>query len=204
MKDHFAVRAEEYDRTDYRLNYVDEMAEAIRQRVALSREITLLDFGAGTGLLTERLAPHVGAIVAVDISPSMIARLREKADRLPCRIETLQTDLSRGPLPDLRVDGIVSTMTFHHLEDPREMLRRLAALLKPGGFLAICDIDPEDGSFHTVDTGVKHFGFDRKSFGEWMDAAGFTGVTVEDATTIVKPHGSYTAFIATGSKAAAR
>jgi len=203
MKDHFAVRSEEYDRTDYRLKYVDEMAKAIRERVPLDRESTLLDFGAGTGLLTERLAPRVGRIVAVDISPSMIAKLREKAPRLPCEIETLQWDMTRGELPALRVDGIVSTMTFHHIEDPQALIRRLSTLLKPGGFVAICDIDREDGSFHTIDTGVRHHGFDREDFGKWLESAGLEGVSVEDATTIVKPHGAYPAFIATGFAPAA-
>jgi 2-polyprenyl-3-methyl-5-hydroxy-6-metoxy-1,4-benzoquinol methylase len=198
MKDHFAVRSEDYDRTDYRLKYVDEMAQAIRRRVPLGRETTLLDFGAGTGLLTERLAPHVGRIVAVDISPSMIAKLREKAPHLPCGIDTLRLDMTRGPLPELRVDGIVSTMTFHHIEDPQALLQRLTGLLEPGGFVALCDIDREDGSFHTIDTGVRHYGFDREEFGKWMENAGLESVSVDDVTTIVKPHGAYPAFIATG------
>ena len=199
-KDHFAVRAEGYDRTDYRLNYVDEMAAAILERMPSRSDLEILDFGAGTGLLTERLAPHVASIVAVDISPSMIEQLHRKTKDLPCRIETLRQDLTQGPLPQLKVDGIVSTMTFHHIDDPAELLRRLATLLRPGGFLTLCDIDTEDGSFHTVDTGVKHFGFDRERFREWMERAGFVKVRIGDATTIVKPHGSYTAFIVSGEK----
>jgi ubiquinone/menaquinone biosynthesis C-methylase UbiE len=199
-KDHFAVRAAEYDTTDYRLKYVDEMAEAIRNSVPLKREASLLDFGAGTGLLTERLAPYVGRIIAVDISPSMIERLEEKAAKLPCRVETLRRDLTEGPLPDLQVDGIVSTMTLHHIENPAGLLKRLYKLIRPGGFLAFCDVDKEDGSFHTIDTGVRHYGFDRKQIRQWMVEAGFTEVKLKDATVIVKPQGSYSAFLAVGRK----
>jgi 2-polyprenyl-3-methyl-5-hydroxy-6-metoxy-1,4-benzoquinol methylase len=198
-KDHFSVRAEEYDRTDYRLKYVDEMAVAILERMPRDSELEILDFGAGTGLLTERLAPHVASIVAVDVSPSMIGKLREKAPSLPCRLQTLRRDLTTGALPPLRVDGIVSPMTFHHIEDPAALLRRLRALLRPGGFIALCDIDREDGTFHTVDTGVRHHGFEREEFGRWMEEAGFGKVRIEDVTTIVKPHGEYPAFIATGT-----
>jgi len=201
MKDRFSVRAEGYDTTDYRIKYVDEMAEAIRKTAPLSPETTLLDFGAGTGLLTERLAPFVKKIIAVDISPSMISQLREKATRLSCQIETLQQDLTKGDLPDLSVDGIVSTMTFHHIEDPFTLLERFTSLLKPGGFLALCDIDTEDGTFHTIDTGVEHYGFDRGKMRSWMEKAGFGSVTIADATTIVKPHGAYTAFLVYARKA---
>jgi 2-polyprenyl-3-methyl-5-hydroxy-6-metoxy-1,4-benzoquinol methylase len=197
-KDHFAVRAEDYDTTDYRLKYVDEMAAAILERLPEKDGLEILDFGAGTGLLTERLAPHVASIVAVDVSPSMIAKLREKASSLPCRLQTLQLDLTNGDLPSLEVDGIVSTMTFHHIEEPAALLKRLHTLLRPGGFIALCDIDREDGTFHTVDTGVRHHGFDRGEFAKWMEEAGFGDVRIEDVTTIVKPHGEYPAFIATG------
>ena len=196
--DRFAVRADGYDETDYRLRYVDEMARAIRERVPLSPETILLDFGAGTGLLTERLAPFVSTIHCVDISESMISQLEQKAPRLPCAIHTLRRDLTRGELPKLKVDGIVSTMTLHHIEDPLALLKRLGTLLRPGGFVAICDVDTEDGSFHTVDTGVMHYGFEREQIHDWLGEAGFAEVRVEDASTIVKPHGSYSAFVATG------
>lgn len=200
MKDHFSIRAEGYDTTDYRLKYVDEMARGILAKAPLSPTSRILDFGAGTGLLTERLAPYVGEIFAVDISPSMIDQLKEKAPQLPCRIETLRQDLTKGPLPDLSVDGVVSTMTLHHIADPLALLRRLQRLIRPGGFLALCDVDTEDGSFHTLDTGVMHHGFEREKIREWMEDAGFSSVSVEDVTTIVKPHGAYPAFIAFGIK----
>jgi len=198
VEDYFAVRADGYDSTDYRLNYVDEMARAIRKVSPIKSGIRLLDFGAGTGLLTQRLAPFVEEIIAVDISPSMIAKLEEKKSALPCRIETLRQDLTSGELPNLKVDGIVSTMTFHHIEDPLSLLKRLKQLLKPGGFVAFCDVDTEDGSFHTVDTGVKHFGFERESVLKWMGEAGYRALKIEDATIIEKPYGAYPAFVAYG------
>ncbi len=198
MRDYFAVRAEAYDRTDYRLNYVDDMARAIQRVAPIEPGMRLLDFGAGTGLLTQRLAPLVEEIIAVDISPSMIEKLEEKKSELPCRIVTIQQDLTRGELPNLKVDGIVSTMTFHHIDDPLLLLKRFKQLLKPGGFVAFCDVDTEDGSFHTLDTGVKHFGFDRENVLKWMEEAGYRRLKIEDATVINKPHGDYPAFVAYG------
>lgn len=197
-EDHFAIRSAGYDETDYRVRYVDEMAEAIRRHLPLESTMHLLDFGAGTGLLTERIAPEVSRITAVDISPSMIEQLRKKSPALPCRLSLLRQDLCRGPLPEIRVDGIISTMTLHHIEEVPELFRRLLQLLKPGGFAAFCDIDTEDGTFHTLDTGVKHLGFDRKEIVGWMEEAGFEGVTIRDATVVRKPQGDYPAFLLSG------
>ncbi|WP_292654848.1 class I SAM-dependent methyltransferase [Nitratifractor sp.] len=197
-KDHFEVRSAGYDETDYRLRYVDEMAEVIRKHLPLSPAMHLLDFGAGTGLLTERIAPEVSEITAVDISPSMISQLQEKSHLLPCRLSLLQQDLCRDELPEIRVDGIVSTMTLHHIEDVPVLFRHLLTLLKPGGFAAFCDIDTEDGSFHTLDTGVKHLGFDREEIVQWLKEAGFENVEIRDATVIRKPQGDYSAFLLSG------
>jgi len=198
--DFFKKRADDYDETVYRLRYVDEMAKAIRRSVSLDRTMHLMDFGAGTGLLTERIAPYVGSITAVDISDSMIGKLRQKISDLPCRLTLLRRDLCDGPLPDLRVDGIISTMTLHHIGDVPALFRRLGTLLRPGGFVAFCDIDREDGSFHTIDTGVKHLGFDREEIANWLRDAGFAQVRIGDAATIRKPQGEYPAFLLTGIK----
>ena len=52
---------------------------------------------------------------------------------------------------------------LHHIEDTAAALRGdLGALLRPGGRLALADLDTEDGSFHDPDAeGIHHLGFDR-------------------------------------------
>ncbi len=199
-KDHFEIRSKEYDSTSYRLRYVDEMAQSIRQNVDLKKEMTLIDFGAGTGLLTERLAPYVGKIIAVDISDSMIEQLRQKQSRLPCTLELCQTDLTQKSYEGEKADGLVSTMTLHHIEDVPALFCKFYEMLKPGAFLACCDIDSEDGSFHTIDTGVRHHGFDREEILRWCLEAGFEEATISDSTVIHKPQGDYPAFLLTAKK----
>lgn len=193
-EDKFHGRAQEYDTVDFRQKYVEEMARSIRKHLPRECKVTIMDFGAGTGLLTERLAPYVKKIVAVDVSESMIARLAEKASALPCSIELETIDLQKEKYPK-QVEGIVSTMTLHHIEDIPSLLKNLLDALVPGGFLALCDIDSEDGSFHTVDSGVMHYGFDREALKNLFEEAGFVDVSVADSTVVKKPHGDYPAFI---------
>ena len=53
----------------------------------------ILDFGCGTGLLTEKLAPLVREVIAVDTSPNMIDVLRRKEIG---NVTTICTDIGGG------------------------------------------------------------------------------------------------------------
>ena len=73
-------------------------------------------------------------------------------------------------------------------------------MLHDGGVIAISDLDLEDGSFHTEDTGVYHFGFERDSIVSVANQAGFREVEIIDASVVYKPHGKYPAFLLTAKK----
>lgn len=158
-----------------------------------------MDFGSGTGLLLERVAPFVKKITAVDVSEAMCKQLNEKIKNLDCEVEILKLDLTKTKL-DMKFDGIISSMTMHHIKDTQAMFNDFCRMLNDNGLIAISDLDTEDGSFHTEDTGVFHFGFDRKSFQDKAIAAGFKNVKIISASIDEKPHGKYPVFLLTGNK----
>ncbi len=102
----------------------------------LSGDERVLDAGCGTGRVTAKLLeglPH-GHVIALDGSPSMIERARERFDGDP-RVEAVVADLLQ-PLPiDGSVDAILSTATFHWILDHDALFRNLATVLRPGGQL---------------------------------------------------------------------
>jgi len=200
-RDLFAHKAASYEQVNTRVSNVDRIADAIAATIALRPDMHLLDFGAGTGLLLERIAPRVGRITAVDISASMIAQLETKRAQLPCQLETLQQDLTRQPLAQT-FDGIISSMTLHHIESIATLLDQLYQMLEPGGFIALADLEPEDGSFHTEDTGVFHHGFDTAQLKDMATSAGFSDVAIVRASEVEKPQGCYPVFLLTACKAA--
>jgi len=197
MIDRFAHKAESYEQNRNRVENVENIARAIQHSIELRSSMHIMDFGSGTGLLLEQIAPHVGKIIAVDVSPSMNTQLREKQSRLPCETEILEIDLERVEIEG-QFDGIVSSMTMHHIRDVAAMFRRFYGMVKAGGFIAIADLDLEDGSFHTEDTGVFHTGFDRAAIATLATDAGFWSVAVSSASVIRKPQGDYGVFLLTG------
>ena len=130
----------------------DASAElSVLLRRGLDPRSTVVDLGAGTGQFTVAAATAVRRVVAVDVSPVMLEQLRGKVTQL--RLENVEcvqagflTYEHRGP----PADAIYSRWALHHLPDfwKAVALARMAAMLRPGGFLRLSDvvyrIDPGD------------------------------------------------------------
>lgn len=197
--DRFAHKASSYDQNRSRVDNVENIANSIRNAIKFDSSMHVMDFGSGTGLLLERLAPYVGKITAVDVSSSMNEQLHAKRNDLGCSIEIVETDLEQSDL-DARFDGIISSMTMHHVKNIEAMFGKFHSMVKEGGFIAISDLDLEDGSFHTEDTGVYHFGFDRGEFARSAAEAGFRMVQISSASVVQKPQGDFPVFLLTAMR----
>ena len=88
----------------------------------------------------------------------------------------IEKDLSTDTL-ERKFDGIISSMTIHHLEDIPALFSKFYTMLDDHGFIAIADLDSEDGTFHSDNEGVFHYGFDRHLLAEYAQKAGFKDVT---------------------------
>ncbi|MCB9763842.1 MAG: class I SAM-dependent methyltransferase [Alphaproteobacteria bacterium] len=197
MLDPFKDKAQDFDAQPMMLDRAAAIGGAVVDSVPLSPATRVLDFGAGTGLICEALAPHVGHIVAVDTSPSMLEKLAEKP-AIAGKVSPLLRDITAEPL-DERFDLIVSAMAMHHVQDTGGLLRTLAGHLVPGGRVALVDLDAEDGSFHPADMpGVFHAGFDREALGDLMRDAGFEDLSFSTVYRMQKNERDYPVFLVTG------
>jgi cyclopropane fatty-acyl-phospholipid synthase-like methyltransferase len=194
--DFFAHKAGSYEQNRNRVDNVDNIAKKILSTIRLEPTMHLMDFGSGTGLLLERIAPHVGKITAVDVSDSMNSQLSQKRAMLGCAIEIIEVDLEQLDMAK-KFDGIVSSMTLHHIRDIESLFRKFHRMLDVGGFIAVADLDKEDGGFHTADTGVFHAGFDRGEIVKIAARVGFRDVEIASASVVHKPQGDYPVFLLT-------
>jgi SAM-dependent methyltransferase len=113
-----------------------------------TRRDRLLDLGAGTGTGAIGLAQrfHEADVVAVDISPDSLARLRAKALDLGLahRVRTVEADLDVG-WPDLGppIDLTWASMSMHHMADPGRVLRDALDATRPGGLIAVAEFSQQ-------------------------------------------------------------
>jgi cyclopropane fatty-acyl-phospholipid synthase-like methyltransferase len=195
--------AAQWDESPMRAGIATAIAEAIATAVPLAPDWRALEYGCGTGLVGVRLLPRLAHLVATDLSPGMLAVLREKAASAGLdRITTQVLDLTTAAPPAERYELIFSSMALHHIPDVAALIRAFGAMLVPGGWIALADLDAEDGSFHGPDVpGVAHHGFDRALIGRWLSDAGFTNVTSRTAHTVTKTRDAetrqYPIFLAT-------
>ncbi len=198
-RDYFAEKAKDYDKEKARTENVSNIANLILNEISYSKDMQILDFGSGTGLLLSKIAPHVGKITAVDISKAMNKTLENKRDTIDCDLEILEIDLATKQL-NQEFDGIISSMTMHHVEDIAKMFQKFYGLLKENGSIALSDLDTEDGTFHKDDTGVFHLGFNREEFLKLAKNAGFRNLKTQTVGFVEKPYGKYSVFLLTGEK----
>jgi len=80
-------------------------------------------------------------------------------------------------------------------------LQKFAAILNPGGWLCICDLDAEDGSFHTDGSTDIYLGFERSALKKQVEATGFGEVRFSTPYVIQKNGREYPLFLLTAQKA---
>jgi cyclopropane fatty-acyl-phospholipid synthase-like methyltransferase len=198
-EDLFAHKSKSWDMNSKRVKNARSIAELIVKNIELKPTMEVMDFGAGTGLLSFFVAQKVAKIVAVDNSPSMLSEFEKKSAEFDSKTEILQKDLSKEKI-ERKFDGIISSMTIHHLEDTKALFSSFYEMLNDGGFIGIADLDSEDGSFHSDNTGVFHYGFNRKELEGVAKEVGFRDIRFETASQIDKPHQTFTVFLLTAAK----
>jgi 2-polyprenyl-3-methyl-5-hydroxy-6-metoxy-1,4-benzoquinol methylase len=195
--DHFAEKSRDWDTRPVPLQISGAVGPLLRERLELNHAMRIMDFGAGTGLLASHVAPLVSKVIAVDVSPSMLQALAQKPD-FSGVVEPRCQDILVQPLGE-RFDAVVSAMAMHHVQDTDRLLGSFREHLKPGGQLALADLDSEDGTFHPPDTeGVFHHGFDREELRRKLEAADFEAVQFQTAAEVTREDGrTYSIFFAT-------
>ena len=205
--DRFNTIAAEWDSDPARVFMAQKVARAMRNALSPTGEEQALEFGAGTGLVTLLMAPKLAHVTALDSSAGMLDVLRQKCERKQlAQVETVE-GMVPDQLPVAQYDLIYSSMTMHHVEDVPALLKALAHHLKPGGRVALADLDAEDGSFHREANGVAHHGFSRETFANWLREASFVGVQFSTAFTVQRQSDAgaaqdYPIFLAIASKSA--
>ena len=198
MTDLYKEKAENYDSEDW-AKELSAVGEMILSEIPFHDQMHVMDFGAGTGLLSSHVAPMVKKITAVDISEAMVEQLNAKPE-LRTKVNAVCQDIMNSPI-DGEFDLIMTAFAMHHVEDTNKLIKTFAEHLAAGCRIALVDIDKEDGSFHSEDNlGVFHCGFDRENLKTILKRHSFEHIEFLKTHFFELDEKEYSAFLVTALK----
>jgi 2-polyprenyl-6-hydroxyphenyl methylase / 3-demethylubiquinone-9 3-methyltransferase len=122
-------------------------AQFVRERAQLA-DAQVLDVGCGGGLLAETLAGARAQVIAIDLSPAMIAVARAHAAERALVVDYRLTSAEALAASDAgRFDVVTCMEMLEHVPDPAAMVATLAGLVRPGGQLFVSTVHRNLKSF---------------------------------------------------------
>ncbi|MBT2295601.1 class I SAM-dependent methyltransferase [Pseudomonas fluorescens] len=164
---------------------------------------TVMDFGAGSGFLTEALlVSGLQKVVVADISPNMLAEI-EKNPRLGDKVEMRIAEENGIPAQEAELDGIVTNMVLHHLTSPAQFFVDAKKCLKPAGKLIVTDLIEHTQFDFQKEQHDRWPGFSIMQIEDWMRNAGFSSYTTgkvgkKCCGSVVGAAGGFDVFYALG------
>ncbi len=193
MSDSWDDYASEWDTNKDAITYAKNAFSALEDYMQL-RNLRIFDFGAGTGLLTERLAPVAREIVALDTSEKMLTVLESKELPNVKAISGMLTDtlIETNPLLQEPFDLIVASSVFGFLEDYELTLAMLRTLLTEGGSLVQWDWLASESQ--------PDFGFSEQRVIDSLNQAGYKDVTTNKPFIMKSTHGEMRVIMGMGKR----
>lgn len=130
---------------------------------------SLLDVGAGTGLVSRAASEMFEEVVALDVSQAMLDQIRHP------RVRTVCYNGSAFPFDDNRFDVVVTFATLHHVADHLALFKEIRRVLKPGGvYYSDHDINasfyrkfrPVVEAYRALHNAPKRFGVSKEEYEE--------------------------------------
>ncbi len=177
VKQYFEEVAPKWD--EMRKSYfTEEVRDAAIARANLTPESVVADVGTGTGFMLVGVAPLVSKAYGFDASSEMLEVARRNLGGAS-NVELRVSDGSSLPLPDGSLDAVFANMYLHHTPDPAAAIAEMVRVLKPGGRLAITDMDKHDHQWMREEMADVWLGFDRRELEGWLKAAGLADTVVD-------------------------
>ncbi|BBY08208.1 class I SAM-dependent methyltransferase [Mycobacterium noviomagense] len=171
----------------------DPGSQALLDELGIGAGRRCLEVGAGGGSLVQWMAGRGATVVAIDIDTRFIEPLAGDA------VEIRRADIRTDELPQCEFDLVHARLVLEHLTERRQILARLVAALRPGGWLVVEDydwtgfgLDDADPQFQRVSEAIITFmqqaGFEprygRRLFDD-MAAAGLSDIRGEGRARVI-------------------
>lgn len=154
---------------------VVQKPSVVADRLELEPGMIVVEIGPGKGSYTKAFAERVlpeGNVYAVDISESVIQRLKETVEKEGSPNIIPQIDNAHNlSFQDKSVDRVIAIACLPEIPEPVKVLREVHRILKPAGLVSISELapDPDYPRRKTVKRWAAEAGFElANEFGNWF------------------------------------
>lgn len=145
----FDIKASGWDENPIHHARSEAIAKEMLRLLPIKKEMSAMEFGAGTGILSFMLKDFFNDIILLDSSTEMVKVANKKIDAAGIKnMKTIVFDLEHETYSGKPLDMIFTQMALHHVNDIKKLFGKFHKMLNPNGFIAIADLYSEDGSFH--------------------------------------------------------
>lgn len=124
---------------------VAETLGALVELVPADPEARWLEVACGPAMVGRAVATRVGSLHGVDLTPAMIEKAREEADREDLgKVEFSLGDATALELEDASFDGAITRFSLHHIPAPQRVVEEMARVVRPGGWVVVGDHARDD------------------------------------------------------------
>jgi ubiquinone/menaquinone biosynthesis C-methylase UbiE len=116
---------------------LDRSPQRFIKLLGIEHDWALVDFGCGPGFYTVPFAKVSQKVVAVDVQPEMLKKAGAYAKKAGVKVEFVESDGTRIPLPSDSFDLVFLNLVYHEISEKKTVLAEFRRILKPGGKVGI-------------------------------------------------------------------
>ena len=170
-----------YIETWNRFSFVQENAKNfmkyINEKIKLKKDMVIMDFGCGTGILGLNLKNRVKKVVFLDSSKGMIKQVQKGIiETKAMNYEIIEGDINK--YKGDKLDLILVANVFHHIVDINYIINKFSKILKKGGKALVVDLFETSEDFHGGS--APHNGFKPKNIVKLFKNNNFANVKYEN------------------------
>lgn len=114
---------------------------AILNSLNISKGLSILDVGCGTGIFTRLIAQKGMNVTGVDESEKMLSHAKSKPEL--AKVKFINTNAENLPFRDAHFDKVLCAFMLEFARNPREAVTEMIRVLKPGGMMVIATLNSE-------------------------------------------------------------
>jgi SAM-dependent methyltransferase len=143
IRDEFAHQADSFARSP--AMSLAETLDAVVELVPEDPAARWLEVACGPGLISRAMAPRVGSVQGLDLTPAMVEKARAEAATAGVdNVSFALGDATALDLPADSFDGAITRFSLHHIPGPVRVLEEMLRVVKPGGLVIVADHVTDD------------------------------------------------------------